>query len=122
MAHIANSLEENAMLWHEKLGHLNMASLKELDAMVDGMNLKEVSLHHICEGCVKGKHQRTSFLKDGATMASQLLEIVHTNVCGPMKTTSHGGARYFFTFIDNFSRKTHVYFLNVKGETFEKFK
>jgi hypothetical protein len=48
------------MLWHERLGHLNMASLKELDAMVDGMNLKEVPLHHICEGCVKGKHQRSN--------------------------------------------------------------
>jgi len=47
-----------------------MASLKELDAMVDGMNLKEVSLHHICERCIKGKHQRTSFPKDGATRAS----------------------------------------------------
>jgi hypothetical protein len=110
------------MLWHERLGHLNMASLKELDAMVDGMSLKEVSLHHICEGCVKGKHQRTSFPKDGATRASQLLEIVHIDVCGPMKTTSHGGARYFLTFIDDFSRKTHVYLLKAKGEAFEKFK
>jgi hypothetical protein len=64
--HIANFVEEGAMLWHERLGHLNMASLKELDAMVDGMNLKEVPLHHICEACVKGKHQRTSFPKDGA--------------------------------------------------------
>jgi hypothetical protein len=110
------------MLWHERLGHLNMASLKELDAMVDGMNLKEVSLHHICEGCVKGKYQKTSFPKDGATRASQLLEIVHTDVCGPMKITSHGGVRYFLTFIDNFSKKTHVYFLKAKREAFEKFK
>jgi hypothetical protein len=54
--HIANSLEEGTMLRHDRLGHLNMASLKELDAMVDGMNLKEVSLHRICEACVKGKH------------------------------------------------------------------
>jgi hypothetical protein len=90
--HIINSLKEGAMLWHERLGHLNMASLKELDAMVDGMNLKKVPLHHICEGCVKGKHQRTSFPKDGTTKASQLLEIVHTDVCEPMRTTSHGGA------------------------------
>jgi hypothetical protein len=51
-----------------------------------------------------------------------ILEIVHTDVCGPMKTTSHGGARYFLTFIDNFSRKTHVYLLKAKGEAFEKFK
>jgi IS30 family transposase len=39
-----------------------------------------------------------------------------------MKTTSHGGARYFLTFIDDFSRKTHVYLLKAKGEAFEKFK
>jgi hypothetical protein len=110
------------MLWHERFGHLNMASLKELDAMVDGMNLKEVPLHHICEACIKGKHQRTSFPKDGATRASQLLEIVHTDVCGPMRTTSHGGARYILTFIDDPSRKTHVYLLKAKGEGFEKFK
>jgi hypothetical protein len=90
--HIANSLEKGVLLWHERFGHLNMASLKEFDAMVDDMNLKEVSLHRICEGCVKGKHQRTSFLKDEATRASQFLEIVHIDVCEPMKTTSHGGA------------------------------
>jgi len=41
MAHIANSLEEGAMFWHERLGDLNMVSLKELNAMVDGMNLKK---------------------------------------------------------------------------------
>jgi len=93
--HIANHLEKGVMFWHEKLGHLNMASLKELDAMVDGMNLKEVSLHRICEGCVKGTHERTSFPKDGAMRASKLLEIVHINVCGPMRITSHSGVQYF---------------------------
>jgi hypothetical protein len=61
--------------------------------MVNGMILKEVPLHHICEACIKGKHQRTSFPKDGAMRASYLLEIVHIDVCGPMRTsTLHGGA------------------------------
>jgi hypothetical protein len=92
MTHIANSLDEGAKLWHERLGHLNMASLKELDAMVDGMNLKEASLHHDYDGCIKGEHQRTSFPKDGAMRASQLLEIVHMDVCRPMRTTLDGGA------------------------------
>ncbi len=68
--HIANSLDEGAMFWHEKLGHFNMASLKELDAMVDDMNLKEVSLHHVCDECIKGKHQRMSFPKDETTRFS----------------------------------------------------
>jgi hypothetical protein len=50
------------------------------------------------------------------------LEVVHTDVYEPIKTTSHGGAQYFLTFIDDFSRKTHVYLLKAKGEAFEKFK
>jgi hypothetical protein len=56
------------------------------------------------------------------TKASQLLEIVHIDVCGAMRITSHGGVQYFFTFIDNFLKKTHVYLLKAKGEAFEKFK
>ncbi len=120
--HITNSLDEGAMFWHERFGHLNMARLKELDATVDGMNLKEVPLHHVCEACIEGKHQRTFFPKDEVTRASKLLELVHSDVCGPMKTTSLGGTRYFVTFIDDFSRKTHVYLLKAKGEVFDKFK
>jgi hypothetical protein len=76
--------------------------------MVNGMNLKEVSLHCICERCIKSKHQGTSFPKDGLTTALKLLEIFHTDVCRPMSTTLHGGARYFLTFINDFSRKIHV--------------
>jgi hypothetical protein len=79
-----------------------MARLKDLDAMVNGMNLKEVPLHHVCEICIEGKHQRKSFPKDETTRASKLLELVHSDVCGPMKTTSRGGARYFVTFINDF--------------------
>jgi hypothetical protein len=121
-ANVAKSSNEGATLWHQRLGHLNMASLKKLENMVNGMNLKEVPLHHVCEACIEGKHQRTSFPKDEASRASKLLELVHSDVCGPMKTTSRGGARYFVTFIDDFLRKTHVDLLKAKGEVFDKFK
>jgi hypothetical protein len=59
--------------------------------MVNGMNLKEVPLHHVCEAYIENKHQRTFFLKDEAIRASKLLELVHSDVCRLMKTTSHGG-------------------------------
>jgi len=58
----------------------------------------------VCEACIEGKHQRTYFPKDEIITVSKLLELVHNDVCGPMKTTSHGGARYFVT-INDFSRK-----------------
>jgi len=99
-----------------------MASLKKLENMVNGLNLKEVPLHHVCETCIESKHQRTYFPKDEVTKASKLLELVHNNVCGPMMTTFYGGARYFVTFIDDFSRKIHVYLLKAKGKVFDKFK
>jgi hypothetical protein len=58
--HIANSLEEGAMLKHEKLGHLNMASLKEKNAMVDGMNLKKCRcitfVKHVSKVNIKEHH------------------------------------------------------------------
>jgi hypothetical protein len=99
-----------------------MTSLLKLEKMVNGMNLKEMPLHHVCEACIESKHQRTYFPKDETTRASKLLELVHSDVCGSMKTTSYGGARYFVTFINDFSRKTHVYLLKAKGEVFDKFK
>jgi uncharacterized protein YigE (DUF2233 family) len=64
----------------------------------------------------------SSFPKEGAMKASQLLEIVHTDVYGPMRITTHGGAQYFLILIDDFSRKIHVYLLKAKGKGFEKFK
>jgi hypothetical protein len=73
-ANVTKSSNEGAMLWHQSLDHLNMVSLKKLEKMVNGMNLKEMPLHHVCEACIKGKHQRTSFPKDEATRASKLVE------------------------------------------------
>jgi hypothetical protein len=91
--------------------------------MVSGMNLgKEQTSLPFCEGCVEGKQHRAPFPKDGATRATKPLEIVHSDVCGPMRTTSMGGARYFVTFIDDFSRRVWIYMLKTKGECLEKFK
>jgi transposase InsO family protein len=54
--------------------------------------------------------------------AKGFLDIVHSNMCGPMKTTSLSGYVYYVSFIDDFSRKTWIYFLKSKGEEFRKFK
>ena len=101
------SANESAMeLWHKRLGHLHVNRVKGLQSMVVGMDLgKGASQILACEGCVEGKQARASFPSDGGTRATQVLELVHSDVCGPMKILSFGGARYFVTFIDDFSRK-----------------
>lgn len=51
-----------------------------------------------------------------------MLELVHSDICGPINPTSNGGKRYFITFIDDYSRKTRVYFLQEKSEAFSALK
>ena len=50
-----------------------------------------------------------------------MLELVHSDICGPINPSSNGGKRYIITFIDDFSRKTWVYFLQAKSDAFEAF-
>ena len=54
--------------------------------------------------------------------ASGPLDLIHTDVCGPMSTHAKGGFIYFITFIDDFSRYGYLYLMKYKSETFEKFK
>ena len=54
--------------------------------------------------------------------ANDLLEIRHTDVCGPMSIEARGGYRYFLIFIDDLSRYGYIYLMKHKYETFEKFK
>jgi hypothetical protein len=54
--------------------------------------------------------------------AAGLLEIIHTDVCGPMSVPARGVYRYFVTFTDDLSRYEYIYLMEYKCETFEKFK
>ena len=75
-----------------------------------------------CEGCLLDKQHRLPFSTDKAWRAKDLLELIHTDVCGPMRTPSHHNNRDFILFIDDFSRMTWVYFLKAKSEVFGIFK
>ena len=50
------------------------------------------------------------------------LQLVHSDVCGPLNVQARGGYEYFVTFIDDYSRYGYVYLMQRKSETFEKFK
>ena len=75
----------------------------------------------VCSGCVLGKHHRDSFDKRASWHASAPLQLVHSDLCGPLPSASFSGCKYFLTFIDDFSRRTWVYFLKLKSEVFDMF-
>ena len=70
------------------------------DELLESLDYESVDA---CEPCLMGKMTKTSF---PGTMerATNLLEIIHTDVCGPMSVEARGGYRYFLTFIDDLSR------------------
>ena len=53
---------------------------------------------------------------------SQLLELVHSDICEINGMLTRGGKRYFITFIDDYSCFTYVYLLRTKDKAFKKFK
>src|SRR3990170_3841900 len=107
-------------LWHCRLGHIGVKRMKELhaDGLLESLDYESLDA---CEPCLMGKMTKTPF---SGTMerATKLLEIIHTDVCGPMSVEACGGYRYFLTFIDDLSRYGYTYLMKHKSETFEKFK
>ncbi|CAL2251278.1 unnamed protein product [Prunus armeniaca] len=117
------SITHSTWIWHKRLGHLHFRGLKQLrdKDMVHGLpQLEEQNV--VCEGCQFGKQHRDVFPNNQAQRAISPLELVHTDLCGPMKTESVAGNKYFMLIIDDCTRMSWVYFLRNKSEAFNCFK
>lgn len=105
-------------MWHRRFGHRDPAVLEKLKAgnLSVGFEMADCGLRQVCEDCLKGKLPRTSFPKSSDNRASRILDLVHTDVCGPMANVTPGGCRYLMTLIDDFSRYTVVCLLRQKSD------
>lgn len=111
---------ESANLWHKRLGHPSKEVMSKMKAgVVEGVRFEGMSTK--CQSCVEGKHQRIHF-PNSTSKASELLELVHSDLCGPIEEKSIGGARYLLTFVDDYSRMVFTYFLKKKSEVSKRFK
>ena len=106
-------------LWHQRYGHLNHNDLMLLqrNIMVEGLPLLKND-HVERESCVIGKQHREEFPIHKEKRQREILELIHTDVCGPMKTRSISGIWYFLIFVDDRSRYTSVYFIRMKSDVF----
>ena len=107
-------------LWHERLGHcgVNRLKLAVKKGLVTGMGDISGDVDH-CKGCIKGKSVRGPFPEKEEISSDNVLDLVHTDVCGPFSTNSAGGAKYFVTFIDDFSRMRALFPLASKRDVFD---
>ncbi|KAG8482637.1 hypothetical protein CXB51_024435 [Gossypium anomalum] len=116
------SQSDSAGLWHKRLGHVNFRSLDLLHKLrlVEDM-IKVEPLEGVCDVYQLGKQARLPFLVDQAWRARGKLEMVHSDICGPMKTPSLIGSKYFVLFIDDLTRFCWIFFLKQKSDVFEAF-
>lgn len=107
-------------IWHRRLGHLGSDNMKLLSkGYVEGVQLSNDTLTS-CVSCAEGKQHRKSFPAEGSR-SSGVLDIIHSDVCGPMEVKSIKGSLYFVTFIDDYTRRVAVYFIKKKDEVLSCF-
>jgi hypothetical protein len=86
-------------IWHCRLGHINEKHIERLhkDGLLSSFDFESFDT---CESCLLGKMTK-SFFTSQSERVSDLLGLVHTDVCGPMRFVARGGFQYFITFTDD---------------------
>src|SRR3984885_8291760 len=110
-------------IWHRRMGHLGEDNVRKLAKMVEGMVIKSRTEVGVCEACLEGKQHRQPSHQP-ATRATEPLELIHSDLCGPIDPTTYGGTNYYLLFTDDYTRMTHIYPLKKKSsaDVLEKFR
>jgi hypothetical protein len=106
--------------WHRRLDHLHHGALKIMQQISTGLPRGTLAQLDQCKGCTLGKYVKSTF-HEKENRALVILERIHTNVCGPFSVASTTKHRYYVIFVDDFSRKCWIFFMQKKDQTFSKF-
>ncbi|GJX74795.1 retrotransposon protein, putative, ty1-copia subclass [Tanacetum coccineum] len=111
---------DSTYLWHCRLAHISKKHIEKLQQEGLLKSTDDESFDQ-CVSCLSGKMTRKSF-PHRPKRVTDLLGIIHTGVCGPLRHVARQGASYFITFTDDYSRYGNIYLLKHKHEVFETFK
>ena len=104
--------ENSDSLWHKRFGHISKRRIERLvsDGILDPLDFMDFDT---CVNCIKGKQINVRRLGDNS--ASDVLVLIHMNICGPFPTASLNGQTYLIKFIDDFSRYGYLYLIHDKS-------
>ena len=98
LAHSSSS--ELCELWHRRMAHLHHPALRLLRSMVTGLPEFSTEQEDVCRGCASGRYTKTAFPSND-TRAAGVLDLIHSDICGPMSSRSLIGFEYYISFIDD---------------------
>lgn len=110
--------------WHRVFGHRDINLIQSMfkNKLIADLPIDKCECNSTCDVCLMGKMTRKRFSSDRPKQSKQVLDAIHTDLCGPMPVQTHSGKRYMLTFIDDHSRYTEVYLLREKSEVTDKIK
>ncbi|GJZ89528.1 retrovirus-related pol polyprotein from transposon TNT 1-94 [Tanacetum coccineum] len=95
-------------LWHRRLFHLNFGTINQLTShdLVDGLQKFKYRKNHLCLACEHGKSKKALLPPKLVSSTKSKLELLHMDVCGPMRVASINGKKYILVIVDDYSRYT----------------
>lgn len=113
--------QNDAQIWHQRMGHLNYESLRKLNDEAEGVKIDVTSTSGVCDVCIEGKQAKLPH-NNPRQRATRPLQLIHSDLFGPVSPASFDGKRYLLTFIDDFTHFTVAYPLEAKSEVPKYFK
>jgi hypothetical protein len=115
-----------SILWHERLGHINIKALKALIQATNGSNIDNTINDSIktlekCEICLKANLTNTINKNSSNTTIYEYLDKISSDLCGPINPPTYNNYKYFITFLDRKTRYLEVELLKTKDEAYEAF-
>ncbi|GKD98809.1 integrase, catalytic region, zinc finger, CCHC-type containing protein [Tanacetum coccineum] len=115
------SKETSTKSWllYRRLSHLNFGTINDLTRLdlVDGLPKFIYEKDHLCSAFERGKRKKASHPPKLVPSDHSKLELIHMDLCGPMRVASINGKKYILVIVDDYSQYTWVYFLHSKDET-----
>nr|GEV23154.1 retrovirus-related Pol polyprotein from transposon TNT 1-94 [Tanacetum cinerariifolium] len=121
---MAKATPTQKWLWHRRLSHLNLDYINLLlkkDIVIGLPKLKYVK-DQLCSSCELSKAKRRSFKSKAVLCSKGRLNLLHIDLCGPMRVANVNGKKYILVIVDDYSRYTWTLFLCLKDETPEVLK
>uniref|UniRef100_A0AAG5DSQ9 Integrase catalytic domain-containing protein n=1 Tax=Anopheles atroparvus TaxID=41427 RepID=A0AAG5DSQ9_ANOAO len=108
--------------WRRRMGHRNITAINTMisKGLANGITIRDCGMRTVCECCLEGKLTRLPFPIVTERKSRKVMDLVHTDLCGPMEQPPPRGNKYFLTFIDDYSRFCTVFLIKSKDETAEK--
>lgn len=115
--------EKEILKWHKRLGHMPASYLQRMPLVVKGMPKLKVSLNSFseCSVCIRAKSCRKPHTKV-RERAIRALQIVCSDVMGPLVEVPETGGKYVLSFIDDSSNFVHVYIISARSQVAESFR